>query len=266
MKSHISSLRRIIGDVLIAMILLFTLQLSCLMHYRIQTVALRSTYTRVFEYELAVCGLFLLVALDIRFGWLTKAASSFLHTIGHILRILLICAVSVILFFSGKVIIGGFMDTSGTAEHAIVLGMALENGMPTSDLLARLDTAHAYLERCPEARLILTGGNPGANGKTEASVMHDLLSADGIPEHKMILEDRAETTIENFQNTAALIDPERPIVLITSNYHMDRASSAARRAGFTQIMRLPAPSSITALGTNVLWEVIMELNELTLKQ
>ena len=51
------------------------------------------------------------------------------------------------------------VNTAGQADYAIVLGLALENGKPASDLLARLDTAREYLERYPEAHLILTGGN-----------------------------------------------------------------------------------------------------------
>ncbi len=50
-----------------------------------------------------------------------------------------------------------------------MLGLALENGKPTPDLLARLDTARKYLERYPETRLILTGGNAAEPGRTEAA-------------------------------------------------------------------------------------------------
>ena len=82
----------------------------------------------------------------------------------------------------------------------------------------------------------------------------------------MVLEDRAESTKQNFRNTAELVSPEEPVVLITSNYHMDRASQTAARAGFTRILRRPAPSSVLHFGANVMWEAVLELNELTLKQ
>ena len=63
-----------------------------------------------------------------------------------------------------------------------------------------------------------------------------------------------------------MTDPNEPVVLITSDYHMDRAVQTAAGAGFTRVMRLPAPSSPVHFGANVLWEAILELNELTLKQ
>lgn len=163
-------------------------------------------------------------------------------------------------------IIGRFLRTAGEAKTALVLGLALENGKPTDDLLSRLETGQRYLEAHPDAALILTGGNPDASGRTEAAVMRETLPERGVPEEKLLLEDQAETTKENFRDAKRMIDPNDPVVLITSDYHMDRAVRTAKAAGFTDVMRLPAPSSALYFGANVLWEVILELNELTLKE
>lgn len=51
--------------------------------------------------------------------------------------------------------------------------------------------------------------------------------------------------------------------MISSNYHMDQAVRIASREGFTQIMRLPAPSGLFAYGANMLSEVVLDLNDLT---
>ena len=156
------------------------------------------------------------------------------------------------------------INTAGQADHAIVLGLALENGKPTDDLLKRLNTAQAYLEKYPEAQLILTGGNADGSGRTEAVVMRDILTERGIVNERMILEDQAKSTKDNFRNTAQIIDPGEPVVLISSNYHMDRAVQTAENAGFSDVLRLPAPSSLLGFGANVIYEVVLELNELTL--
>ena len=155
------------------------------------------------------------------------------------------------------------MDTAGRADYAVVLGLALENGEPAPDLLTRLDTAREYLKRYPEARLILTGGNADASGRTQAAVMRDVLTERGVPEDRLILEDRAQTTKENFGNTAGIVLPEDSIVMISSNYHMDRRVRNASEGGFSQVMRLPAPSSSLAYGANMLSEVVLDLNDLT---
>ena len=255
-----------IGDLLIALAAGFTIYLSVVMIRRINAVVLKESYVKIFRYELAACGFFILFALDVRFGFLGKAANKALLVGGWILRITVILVCAVLLFFLTKVTVGSFIRSEGIAGHAIVLGLALEDGKPTGDLLARLDTAEHYIAENPESKLILTGGNPDETGKTEAAVMRDLLLQRGIPEEKMILEDQAETTKENFLNTAKMIHPEEPVVLISSNYHMDRAARTAKNTGFTRVLRMPAPSSAINYGANVMWEAMLELNELTLKQ
>jgi len=126
-----------------------------------------------------------------------------------------------------------------------------------------MNTAQAYLEKYPEAQLILTGGNADGSGRTEAVVMRDILTERGIVNERMILEDQAKSTKDNFRNTAQIIDPGEPVVLISSNYHMDRAVQTAESAGFSDVLRLPAPSSLLGFGANVIYEVVLELNELT---
>lgn len=259
-------MRRIIGDILIGLVILFTAYLSVIMTHRIGAVALKDSYIKIFRYELIACALFLMLALDIRFGILTMMKPKALKAAGWAVRVIVILEAAAFLFFAGRIIIGSFARSEGPAKNAIVLGLALENGEPTDDLLSRLDTAEKYARENPEAVLILTGGNPDESGRTEAGVMHDLLAGRGMAEDRMILEDKAETTKENFRNTAKLVDPAEPIVLISSDYHMDRAVRTAESTGFTRVLRLPAPSSFGSFGVNVMWEVILELNELTLKQ
>ena len=230
------------------------------MLHRINTVVLKDAYRKIFRNELLLCGILLVFSLDLRFGFFTKLRSRAGRIVGWLFRAVIIVLTAVILFFGGKVIAGSLINTAAPADYAIVLGMALENGKPTKDLLYRVETARQYLDQHPEATLILTGGNPDESGKTEAAVMRDLLAELGVPQEKMILEDKAGTTKENFRNTAQMVDPGRPIVLISSNYHMDRAVLTAKSAGFTDILRLPAPSQFLYYGANVMWEIILELN------
>lgn len=259
--------RQAAGNVLIILAVLFTVYLSVIMIRRINAVVLKDDYIKIFRYELAMCAVFLLFALDVRFGFFTRWTSvPALKAIGWVPRAVVILAAAALLFFIGKIAIGGLIRTAGSAKNAIVLGLALENGEPTPDLRARLDTAEQYLQENPETTLILTGGNADESGKTEAAVMQEILAARGVPADRMVLEDRAESTKDNFRNTAAMIDPAEPVVLISSNYHMDRAADTAKKAGFKEVLRLPAPSSFIEYGANVMWEVVLELNELTLKQ
>lgn len=222
-------MKRITGDILLVLAILLTADVVIVMLHRINAVVLKADYQKVFRYELILCAVLLLFALDVRFNLFTRAEHQAVRIAGWVLRAAVALLTLVIVFFSGKVICGSMMNTAGRADHAIVLGLALENGKPTDDLLARLDTAQAYLEKYPEAQLILTGGNAEESGRTEAAVMRDILSERGVADSQMILEDQAESTKENFRNTAKIIDPRKPVVLISSNYHMDRAVQTADR-------------------------------------
>lgn len=261
-----SRVRRIIGDVLVALVVLLTADVAVVMLRKINAVVLKADYRQVFTYQLILCAILLLFALDVRFNLFTRAKSGILRIVGWVPRTVVVLLALLITFFCGKVICGSVTNTAGQADHAIVLGLALENGKPTDELLARLDTAQSYLGKYPEARLILTGGNADASGRTEAAVMREILAERGVADDRMILEDQAKSTRDNFRNTARIIDPGEPVVLITSNYHMDRAVRTAKAAGFDNVLRLPAPSSLLGYGANVMSEVVLALNELTHKQ
>lgn len=47
---------------------------------------------------------------------------------------------------------------------------------------------------------------------------------------------------------------------------MDRAVQTAKSAGFSDVLPLPAPSSFLHYGADVMYEVILEINEFTLKK
>lgn len=252
---------RAVGDILIALTALFTVYLCVVMTRRIGAVVLKDIYRKIFHHELILCAVLILFALDLRFGFWTAFGPRALQIAGWVPRIAVAALTAVILLFTGRVVAGGMIRTAPEAENVIVLGMALENGEPSRDLIGRLDTAEKYLNGHPGARLILTGGNPDEAGLTEAGVMRRILLDRGVPEDRLILEDQAESTRDNFINTARLIGADGPVALITSSYHMDRALRMARDAGFRDCQRLPAPSDPVTYASNVLWEVILDINE-----
>lgn len=258
--------RRAAGDALLALLSAYTTTLSVQMRRRIRAVVRKEGYRELFRYELGLCGLLLLSAADLRFGFLSSPRRKEWRAPGLLAGGAIHAAAGVALFFAGRIALGGRIRSDGGASHAILLGMALEDGRPTKDLLLRLDAAAQYLRQNPEAVLILTGGNPDETGRTEAALMRELLAERGVPEEKMLLEDKAETTIENFENTARMLDPASPVALISSDYHMDRSVRTAKDAGFTDVLRFPAPSDPRAYGTNLMLEVVMEINELTFKK
>jgi uncharacterized SAM-binding protein YcdF (DUF218 family) len=68
----------------------------------------------------------------------------------------------------------------------------------------------------------------------EAAAMAAYLREKGIPEDRIIMEDRSATTMENLQFSKKIIDERkggRYTALVTSNYHVYRALRYCRKIG-----------------------------------
>ncbi|MCV9939882.1 YdcF family protein [Boseaceae bacterium BT-24-1] len=129
---------------------------------------------------------------------------------------------------------------SGKVDGIIVLGGAI--GVAREDIVlnnaaARMTKAVELARAHPEAKLVFTGG--GANLlspvlKTEADGARLLFLGLGLPEHRLVLEDKSRNTVENAVFTRRLVDPKpgERWLLVTSAWHMPRAMGVFRKAGF----------------------------------
>ena len=258
-RQRLALFRKIFGDLCAVLSLLLTLDVAVIMCCRIAGVTRKATYGKVFLFELLLCGILLFFSLDLRFNLFTRSRKKAARAMGWLFRIAVVFCTAAIVLFCGKVTIGSLLRTTGPAHSAILLGQGLENGKPSKNLLYRVNTAEKWLKKNPNATVVLAGGNPDGDGKTEAAVMYDLLLERGVAPDRMILEEESENTEENLAAAAKLIPTGAPVMLITSGYHMDRAAKAAKKAGFQQIARLPAPSDPVSYGADMLWEVSLEI-------
>lgn len=116
----------------------------------------------------------------------------------------------------------------------IVLGAAIRGDSPSRMLAARLDTAHKYLDRNPDAVCIVSGGQGTDEDYTEAYVMKKYLVEKGVAEERIIMEDRSTNTYENIDYSKDIIEGRglsRQVVIATQEFHQLRAQSFARQAG-----------------------------------
>ena len=215
--------------------------LAAVAWYRARATADRGTIWKILGYELCVCAV--LAALAVGRGWLRWLAAACLLPVAAVLV---------------RILFHMFDRSSGEVENVIVLGMALENGRPNRDLIYRLDAA---LRCVPGGKYIVTGGNAGAGRESEAAVMQRYLIKHGVPENKILVEDRAVDTPANFRNVADMIDVSKPVTLVTSGYHMLRARGIAKRAGFHNLSGYSAKCDWRFLIANIAWEIVCELGE-----
>ena len=135
----------------------------------------------------------------------------------------------------------------------IILGSRVDGDTPRADLRARIDAAAEYLKKYPSCMAIGTGGNFRAEQTvSEAQSIKNGLVADGIEPSRVLLEDKARTTYENFLNCKKIIEenaPENASVGILSNtYHLFRAGLIARDSGLEKFSLIPAPSPTPVRG------------------
>ena len=83
---RISRVRRTVGIILTALVVIFTVYLSAVMIHKIRTVVLKSGYVGVFVLELIICAVAFIVATDIRTGFLVKGRTKISRAAGWIVR------------------------------------------------------------------------------------------------------------------------------------------------------------------------------------
>ena len=120
-------------------------------------------------------------------------------------------------------------------DYLIVLGCTVDGDRPSRMLQYRIDTAYAYLTKHPHTRCIVTGGLVDSKVLTEARCMYRALVAMGIDPHRLLLEEQATSTIENFTRSMALLQAEKPgsIAVISSEFHLYRVEKMAKNLGLT---------------------------------
>ncbi len=124
------------------------------------------------------------------------------------------------------------------ADALIVLGAAVHGDRVTWVLSNRLDTAADYLEAHPDAICVVSGGQGDGESVTEASAMQKyLVERKGIDPARILMEDKAENTRENFAFSKALIDErlgnDAKIAFVTTDFHVFRAGRVAKKAGIS---------------------------------
>lgn len=125
------------------------------------------------------------------------------------------------------------MSRTGPVDAVIVLGAPpLGPGVPGPALERRLEHGIAVFTAKGAAYLVPSGGVVGAP-PAEAEIMRTLAVAQGVPEARILVEDRARNTFENALYTGLIMRERnwRRVVVVTDRFHMPRALYVYRRLG-----------------------------------
>ncbi|MCV7281723.1 YdcF family protein [Mycolicibacterium flavescens] len=115
----------------------------------------------------------------------------------------------------------------------VILGYGLiDNGTMRPVLRRRVLTGLTVAQFFPQSPIIVTGGNP-RGGNTEAGQMRKMLMMLGFPDNRIIVEDKANSTVQNARFSVPLAKKAGAsgIILVTSSTHQDRADGNFADAG-----------------------------------
>ena len=126
-------------------------------------------------------------------------------------------------------------------DFIVIHGAGLmPDGSVTPLLAGRCDKAVDLFEHGGRTAFVIASGGKGSDeANSEAEAMCDYLVLRGVPREQVLLEDRSANTYENMANSKRIVDEvsaERGIaspscVFVTSDYHVFRTATYARRVG-----------------------------------
>lgn len=213
-----------------------------------------------------------------------KTGHSFLRIWKRWLKILLagiagfgviFSAVSLVFILNPKTIDEKSMESDSTyieesCDFLILLGGGIDkNGKLPKSVLNRVNVAAEYLKKHPETVCVVTGGTLKWLPYSEAPEIKNQLIKNGIAEEKILVEDKALDTIQNFQLSCNLLSDfsgkskelilKSKILVVTSNFHLRRAERLATRMGFSKIEGLGAKCPLFFVPHNYLREILAYL-------
>ncbi len=160
----------------------------------------------------------------------------FNNRFGAVLRACLVLCAAAFLFITTLITVSGRNDTVTYKEDAvIILGAGIHGETVSQTLAYRLDAALKYHKMNPEALLVVSGGQGPQELISEAEAMERYLVSRGVAPEKIVREDKASSTFENFQFSKELLDQRfstsYKTAYITNSFHVFRAGRIAKNVG-----------------------------------
>lgn len=137
-------------------------------------------------------------------------------------------------------------DGKEKVQYVILLGGGItKDAELTLSVQNRVRVAGEYLKTQPQAISVVTGGKGRFSPCPESDVLKPALESYGIEEKRVLAENMAKDTIENFLFSVKILSEHEnktvqeilnaPIAVVTSDFHLARAERLAKRIGFTDV-------------------------------
>lgn len=210
----------------------------------------------LFNFLVSICGIVLViiaVKLDL-FVFIFKKTPKIAQTS---LLFVFVCLLLSFLIVNFLILFFVHDKPEPDADYIIVLGCQVDGDIPSIPLMRRINSAIGYLKDNPDTMAVVTGGQGYGENISEAEAMKRVLLRSGIEENRIYIEDRATSTTENLTFSNELYDLlDKDIVMVTSDYHIYRTLSVAKKLGYLNVSGLPARSQRSMLPAYVIREYV----------
>lgn len=184
-------------------------------------------------YSAGAIALFLLSAVFILLGiflpWFVKHRT--------ILVLISVCILLIFLFMLFLLIYGATQAPSNDIDVIIVLGAQIEGKVVLDHLASRLDVAFDYAKDHPDIVIVVSGGQGKGESIPEGDAMKRYLVDRGIVDGRIWVEEKSTSTYENLMYSKTILeerfDGEYRTVIVSSDYHIFRASLIANKLGYS---------------------------------
>lgn len=134
----------------------------------------------------------------------------------------------------------GHEHTTRSAQAILVFGTTEDDGVPSSELKARLDQALSLYDHGRAPWVAVTGGKRPGDANTEAQVSATFLEDHGVPRSRILIGGGVDT----WQNVASVIQKLkahhiRTVITVTDPFHEYRAMAISSAQGL-----VPYPSPV----------------------
>ena len=147
----------------------------------------------------------------------------------------------------------GKVDEKAPADVAIVLGAAVWDGEVSPVYRERINHAITLYEEGTVDFIILTGGFGEGSYKSDSQVAKEYALSQGIPEEKILIEEKSTITEENFEFSKEVMEENdlETAIIVSDPLHMKRAMLMAKDYNITALSSPTTTSMYKSLKTKI---------------
>ncbi len=147
----------------------------------------------------------------------------------------------------------GEVDEKAPADVAIVLGAAISDGEVSPVYRERINHAITLYEAGTVDFIILTGGFGEGSYKSDSQVAKEYALSQGIPEEKILIEEKSTITEENLEFSKEVMEENdlETAIIVSDPLHMKRSMLMAKDYNINALSSPTTTSMYKSLKTKI---------------